>query len=171
MAEYYTDAISGERRERRKKRKVSRGPYSLAEKNMKRAFAEMVNVVMHRMDGELCDLACKEFTAWFVLSTQVMRRYSFDQLRDPQPSDWEELKEELGMARRRAPAEAEEFDVGNLMLLARVPDQAKRERLQLPGGSSEIERSFGMQSRLTRTRFPDRGSLDFRIRDHDGREH
>lgn len=110
---YYTDAITGDRRPRRRPRKVSRGPYSTAEKLMKRAFAEMVNVHVHRLDGELSDLVCKEFTTWFVLSSQVMRRYSFQELSDPQAEDWEALREELGLARQQQAPPV--FDVGDLM--------------------------------------------------------
>lgn len=96
--EFYTDTISGQRRRKRGKRKVRMGPYSLAEKNMVRAF-QYAMAALHHMDGELAELVARRYTAQFVLDKATFERYSYNNLPDPQPEDWQELREEMGLNR------------------------------------------------------------------------
>ena len=115
--EWYRDALTGEaRRKRGKRRKKPRGQYSLAEKNMVRAFQSMM-AKMHYCDGELADLSAKAFTGWFTVARQLFGEFSFDNMPDPDPEDWHELAEQLGMARRPQDVRVKvvnEFDVGLL---------------------------------------------------------
>jgi hypothetical protein len=96
--EYYIDALTGKRRRRRGKRKRRMGQYSLAEKNMVRAFQKLM-AAMHHMDGELADLTAQEFTKWFAFAKVTCERYSYENLPDPVPEDWQELRMELDMDR------------------------------------------------------------------------
>lgn len=123
----YHDVVQGRDRPRRGKRKPPRGPFSTAEKYMRRAYSSM-NVAMHNMDGELADLVAREFTVWFKLSDQIMRRWSFEHVKDPGPEDWNDLREELGIAREKGEDKGGEFDVGDLVLLACVIDRMKWSR-------------------------------------------
>lgn|SRR5487761_380361 len=115
---YYSDAITGEMRRRRGKRKKPRGPYSTAEKAMVLSW-KLLMARMHYMDGELADLAARYFTSVFTLWDQSVSRYSYENLNDPQPADWERLQEELGVAitKNESPDMSKDFDVGNLKLL------------------------------------------------------
>jgi hypothetical protein len=111
----YRDVVKGRDRPRKGARKVSgRGSYSGAEKRMKEAFSLMVNVEIHRLDGELSDLICAEMTAWFTLARQILRRYSYQELPHPSMADWEALREEMDYVRREGKIEEGELDVGDL---------------------------------------------------------
>jgi hypothetical protein len=81
-----------------------------AEKAMNRTFLLMVKQ-MRLMDGELSDLAAKEFTALFASVTVVMRGYSFTELRDPKLADWERLRDQLYIVHDEL---VEVFDAGDL---------------------------------------------------------
>lgn len=108
---YYTDIVGMRRRRRKSTRKVSRGPYSGAEKLMNRAYLRL-KADTHYMDGELSDLAARYITAWMTSVSRVMREeFAYSVLPDPQPDDWEHLKDKMGLV---VISEQEGFDVGDL---------------------------------------------------------
>ena len=114
---YYTDALTGNRRRRKGARKTrSRGPYSGGERKAKEEFARMVNVYMHKMDGQLTDAIYSDLIAWFASSAAVMSRYSYGDLPNPTVEDLNALREELDFARRlgKDPGGEEEFDEEDL---------------------------------------------------------
>jgi hypothetical protein len=110
--EVYYDVVGGVDRVRRGKRKHSHGPYSGAEKKMERAYQYM-KAQTHWMDGELSDMVSLYLAAQFAAYQEVLKRYSYNEMPDPQPEDWERLREELGIP---APVgEDDELDVGGLV--------------------------------------------------------
>lgn len=93
--EFYTHAISGERKRRRgPRRRNPRGPYSLEEKNVIKAFDDWLSAERH-MDGELAQATCKDMTVLLVLSRKACERYSYASCPDISGLDPHVIRDEV----------------------------------------------------------------------------
>lgn len=76
----------------------------------------MVNVHMHKVDGQLTDAIYEDLVAWFAVAGKILSRYYYRDLPNPTIEDLERLREELDFARHlgRDPVEDGGFDEGDL---------------------------------------------------------
>lgn len=112
--EMYWDPVNVKMRARKGRRRRRKGPNSLEEENLNKAFYA-IKQSERRMNGELAQIACREMTVYLVQLKQVCDRFSFDAIENVTVEDVEMLREELrdvtGMYGQDG---GDEFDLGDL---------------------------------------------------------